>query len=57
MEENATGKNVECWFADAKTIIAWKRQALDYGVDGISLWRLGGNHKIEKYYPGIMKKQ
>ena len=54
---NAAGKNVECWFADARTIIAWKRQALDYGVDGISLWRLGGNHKIEKYYPGIMKKQ
>ena len=53
---NSSGKNVECWFADARTIIAWKRQALDYGVDGISLWRLGGNHKIEKYYPGIMKK-
>ena len=50
-----TGKNVECWFADAKTIIAWKRQALDYGVDGISLWRLGGNYKIEEYYPGIMQ--
>ena len=44
---NAEGKKVECWFADAKTIISWKRQALDYGVDGISLWRLGGNYKIE----------
>ena len=53
--KNAEGKNVECWFADAKTIIAWKRQALDYGVDGISLWRLGGNYKIEEYYPGIMQ--
>ena len=51
----AGGKNVECWFADAKTIIAWKRQAMDYGVDGISLWRLGGNYKIENYYPGVLK--
>jgi hypothetical protein len=51
---DAEGKNVECWFADAKTIIAWKRQAMDYGVDGISLWRLGGNYKIEEYYPGIV---
>ena len=55
-KDNA-GKSVECWFADAKTIIAWKRQALDYGVDGISLWRLGGNHKIQEYYPGIMNKK
>ncbi|WP_295358014.1 glycosyl hydrolase family 18 protein [uncultured Succiniclasticum sp.] len=55
--KNAAGKNVECWFADAKTIVAWKRQALDYGVDGISLWRLGGNHKIQEYYPGIMNKK
>ena len=53
--KNAEGKNVECWFADAKTLIAWKRQVLDFGVDGISLWRLGGNYKIEEYYPGIMK--
>lgn len=56
-EKNSSGKSVECWFADAKTIIAWKRQALDYGVDGISLWRLGGNHKIQEYYPGIMNKK
>ncbi len=55
--KNPSGKSVECWFADAKTIIAWKRQALDYGVDGISLWRLGGNHKIQEYYPGIMNKK
>ena len=54
--KTAEGKTTECWFADAKTIIAWKRQALDFGVDGISLWRLGGNYKIEAYYPGIMKK-
>lgn len=52
--KNAAGKTVECWFADAKTIIAWKRQAMDHGVDGISLWRLGGNHRIKEYYPGIM---
>ena len=55
--KDAGGKSVECWFADAKTIIAWKRQALDYGVDGISLWRLGGNHKIQEYYPGIMENK
>lgn len=54
--KNTAGKTVECWFADAKTIIAWKRQVMDYGVDGISLWRLGGNHKIQEYYPGIMNK-
>ncbi len=52
--KNVAGKSVECWFADAKTIVAWKRQVLDYGVDGISLWRLGGNYKIKEYYPGIM---
>lgn len=51
------GKNVECWFADSKTIIAWKRQVLDAGVDGISLWRLGGNYKIEEYYPGLTDKK
>ena len=55
--KDSGGKNVECWFADAKTIIAWKRQVMDYGVDGISLWRLGGNYKIEEYYPGIMDKK
>ena len=55
--KDADGKTVECWFADAKTIIAWKRQVMDYGVDGISLWRLGGNYKIEEYYPGIMNKK
>ena len=55
--KNPSGKNVECWYADAKTIIAWKRQVMDYGVDGISLWRLGGNHKIKEYYPGIMNKK
>ena len=55
--KNSAGKSVECWFADAKTIIAWKRQVMDRGVDGISLWRLGGNHKIQEYYPGIMDKK
>lgn len=55
--KDAGGKNTECWFADAKTIIAWKRQALDYGVDGISLWRLGGNYKIKDYYPGILNNK
>lgn len=55
--KNASGKSVECWFADAKTIIAWKRQVMDSGVDGISLWRLGGNYKIKEYYPGIMDKK
>ena len=54
---NPEGKNVECWFADSKTIIAWKRQVLDAGVDGISLWRLGGNYKIEEYYPGLTDKK
>jgi hypothetical protein len=54
---NAEGKKVECWFADAKTIITWKRQVMDSGVDGISLWRLGGNHKIEEYYPGIINNK
>ena len=55
--KDAGGNSLECWFADAKTIIAWKRQVLDYGVDGISVWRLGGNYKIEEYYPGMMNKK
>lgn len=54
---DSRGKAVECWYADEKTIIAWKRQAMDYGVDGLSLWRLGNNGKIASYYPGIMEKR
>ena len=34
--------------------IAWKQQALEHGVDGISLWRFGGNERIKAYYAGLM---
>lgn len=46
-------ESLECWYADAATLKAWKHRALEKGVDGISLWRLGGNEKIREYYPGL----
>lgn len=47
------GKTVEAWYADADTLKAWKKQALEHGTDGLSLWRLGGNKNIRQYYPGL----
>lgn len=51
------GRTITCWYADAETLQQWKEQALKHGTDGISLWRLGGNHQITEYYPGIVNNQ
>lgn len=48
------GSVVTGWYADGETIKAWKQQALEHGIDGISLWRLGGNEPIRKYYVGLL---
>ena len=45
--------SLECWYADGETLKTWKHRALEKGVDGISVWRLGGNEKIRSYYPGL----
>lgn len=50
----ADGAAVTGWYGDSETIRAWKQQALEHGVDGISLWRLGGNDHIRTYYVGLM---
>lgn len=50
------GRQVEGWYADARTLRAWKYSALQQQADGISLWRLGGNEKIREYYPGLDQK-
>lgn len=55
--EKKDGTKIEGWYADAETLNQWKHQALEHGVDGISLWRLGGNYQIEEYYPGIINNQ
>lgn len=48
------GNTYECWYADAETINFWKRRSLDYNVDGISIWRFGGNNDASSFYPGLM---
>lgn len=50
----ADGTAVTGWYADSETLKAWKQQALEHGVDGISLWRFGGNERIKAYYAGLM---
>ena len=50
----ADGTDVTGWYADSETLKAWKQQALEHGVDGISLWRFGGNEHIKAYYAGLM---
>lgn len=50
----ADGTAVVGWYGDSETLRAWKQQALEHGVDGISLWRLGGNDHIRTYYVGLM---
>lgn len=46
----ADGTAVTGWYADSETLKAWKQQALEHGVDGISLWRFGGNERIKAYF-------
>jgi spore germination protein len=54
LAEDEKGNTLECWYADAQTINFWKRRSLDYNVDGISIWRFGGNKDVNSFYPGLM---
>lgn len=40
--------------ADSDALKTWKQQALEHGVDGISLWRFDGNDYIKAYYVDLM---
>lgn len=47
-EYESDGVRYHVWFADINTLIFWSSLAEEKGVDRINIWRLGGNHDIDK---------
>lgn len=44
------GHHYEVWYADDETINAWITEIANLGIDGVSIWRLGGNVNIDKVH-------
>lgn len=47
-EYESCGVRYDVWFADINTLIYWSSLAEEKGVDRINIWRVGGNHDIDK---------
>ncbi len=47
-EYESSGVRNQVWFADIDGLIYWSSLAKAKGIDRINIWRLGGNHDIDK---------
>lgn len=47
-EYDENKKHYTVWYADSETLNAWIAVAKNYGIDSVSLWRLGNNTDISK---------